>query len=417
MAITKIHPIKSTLNLSIKYILNSDKTNKNILISTYMCNEKTAHNQFLNTRKLNNINGTVLARHLIQSFLPNEVTPEKAHGIGKSLCKEILKDQYEYVLSTHIDKNHIHNHIIFNNVSFVTGKCYQSNKKTYHKIRSISDKLCKENNLSVVDEFYEKYKKKFKTKGKSYYEYSHFKKGTSWKSKLQFSIDKAIEKSNTWEEFLEIMERYEYEIKFSKHIAFKHKDKERFTRSKTIGEDYTEENLRKRIKESKVKELIDTSNEKIKSSKSYTHWARKENLKILSNTLLEMRNQNINSISSLENTIKENIKKLQDIQDKIKIYEDKIKHLSKVMECINTVNIHRKNNKINENKYKNALLFLKQNYTKMPNTKNITNLIENLTKERNALLTKYYNLKKQNYKLNKIRTNYEKSIHIKQKEK
>ena len=319
MAITKIHPIKSTLNLSIKYILNSDKTDKNILISTHMCNEKTAHNQFLNTRKLNNINGTVLARHLIQSFLPNEITPEKAHEIGKSLCKEILKNQYEYVLSTHIDKNHIHNHIIFNNVNFVTGKCYQSNKKTYHKIRSVSDKLCKENNLSVVDEFYEKYKKKFKTKGKSYYEYSHFKKGTSWKSKLQFSIDKAIEKSNMWEEFLKIMERYGYEIKFGKHIAFKHKDKERFTRSKIIGEDYTEENLKKRIKENKVKELIDTSNEKIKSSKSYTHWARKENIKILSNTLLEMRNQNINSLSSLENTIKENIKKLQEIQNNIRL--------------------------------------------------------------------------------------------------
>lgn len=260
MAITKIHPIKSTLNLSIKYILNSGKTDKNILISTYICNEKTAHNQFLNTRKLNNINGTVLARHLIRSFLPNEVTPEKAHEIGKSLCKEIFKDQYEYVLSTHIDKNHIHNHIIFNNVNFVTGKCYQSNKKTYHKIRSISDKLCRENNLSIIDKFYEKYKKKFKTKGKSYYEYSHYKKGTSWKFKLQFSIDKAVKRSNTWEDFLKIME-------------------------------------------SKIKELIDTSNEIIKSSKSYTHWARKENLKILSNTLLEMRNQNINSLSSLENTI------------------------------------------------------------------------------------------------------------------
>ena len=411
MAITKIHPIKSTLNLSIKYILNSDKTNKNILISTYMCNEKTAHNQFLNTRKLNNINGTVLARHLIQSFLPNEVTPEKAHGIGKSLCKEILKDQYEYVLSTHIDKNHIHNHIIFNNVNFVTGKCYQSNKKTYYRIRSISDKLCKENNLSVVDEFYEKYKKKFKTKGKSYYEYSHFKKGTSWKSKLQFSIDKAIEKSNTWEEFLEIMERYEYEIKFSKHIAFKHKDKERFTRSKTIGEDYTEENLRKRIKESKVKELIDTSNEKIKSSKSYTHWAKKENLKIISNTLLEMRNQNINSISSLENTIKENIKKLQDIQDKIKIYEDKIKHLSKVMECINTVNIHRKNNKINENKYKNALNFLKQYYSKMPTTKYIFKELEDLEQKKNTLLKEYSQIKNSNLELNKIKNNYKTFIY------
>ena len=410
MAITKIHPIKSTLNLSIKYILNSDKTDKNILISTYMCNEKTAHNQFLNTRELNNINGTVLARHLIQSFLPNEITPEKAHEIGKSLCKEILKDQYEYVISTHIDKNHIHNHIIFNNVNFVTGKCYQSNKRTYHKIRSISDKLCRENNLSVVDEFYEKYKKKFKTKGKSYYEYSHYKKGTSWKSKLQFSIDKAIDKSNTWEEFLKIMERYGYEIKFGKHIAFKHKDKERFTRSKIIGEDYTEENLRKRIKETKVKELIDTSNEKIKSSKSYTHWARKENLKILSNTLLEMRNQNINSLFSLENTIKENIKKLQDIQDKIKIYEVKINHFSKVMECINMVNTHRKNNKVNENKYKNALKFLKHHYYKMPTTKEIFKELENLEQKKNTLLKEYSQINNQVYKLNKIHKNYKKLL-------
>ena len=406
MAITKIHPIKSTLNLSIKYITNSDKTDKNILISTYMCNEKTAHNQFLNTRKLNNINGTVLARHLIQSFLPNEITPEKAHEIGKSLCKGILKNQYEYVLSTHIDKNHIHNHIIFNNVNFVTGKCYQSNKTTYHKIRSISDKLCKENNLSVVDEFYEKYKKKFKTKGKSYYEYSHFKKGTSWKSKLQFSIDKAIDKSNTWEEFLKIMERYGYEIKFGKHIAFKHKDKERFTRSKIIGKDYTKESLKKRIKEIKVKELIDTSNEKIKSSKSYTHWARKENIKILSNTLLEMRNQNINSLFSLENTIKENIKKLQDIQDKIKIYEDKINHLSKVMECINIVNTYRKNNKINENKYKNALKVLKQYYSKMPTTKYIFKELEDLEQKKNTLLKEYSQIKNSNLELNKIKSNY-----------
>ena len=411
MAITKIHPIKSTLNLSIKYILNSDKTDKNILISTYMCNEKTAHNQFLNTRKLNNINGTVLARHLIQSFLPNEVTPEKAHEIGKSLCKEILKNQYEYVLSTHIDKNHIHNHIIFNNVNFVTGKCYQSNKTTYHKIQSISDKLCKENNLSVVDEFYEKYKKKFKTKGKSYYEYSHYKKGTSWKSKLQFSIDKAVKRSNTWEEFLKIMERYGYEIKFGKHIAFKHKDKERFTRSKIIGEDYTEENLRKRIKESKVKELIDTSNEKIKSSKGYTHWARKENLKILSNTLLEMRNQNINSLYSLENTIKENIKKLQDLQDKIKINEDKINHFSKVMECINTVNNHRKNNKVNENKYKNALEFLKQYYSKMPTSKEIFKELEDLEQKKNTLLKEYSQIKNSNLELNKIKNNYKTFIY------
>ncbi|WP_455685104.1 relaxase/mobilization nuclease domain-containing protein [Treponema pectinovorum] len=85
-----------------------------------------------------------------------------AHQIGLELCKKILKDEYEYVLSTHIDKCHIHNHIIFNNVNMATGKCYQSNKKNYHQIRYQSDKLCKENNLSVIDEFYENYKKSTK---------------------------------------------------------------------------------------------------------------------------------------------------------------------------------------------------------------------------------------------------------------
>ena len=101
---------------------------------------------------------------------PGEATPEMAHRIGLELCKKILKDKYEFVLSTHIDKGHIHNHIIFNNVNMVTGKCYQSNKKSYHKIRYQSDKLCKENNLSVIDEHYESYKKKYKTSGKSWYE-------------------------------------------------------------------------------------------------------------------------------------------------------------------------------------------------------------------------------------------------------
>ena len=132
MAITKIHPIKFTLHLAIAYITEDKKTDEQILISSYKCNASTAHIQFLRTREDNDVNGTVLARHLIQSFLPNEVTPEKAHTIGLELCKTILKDEYEFVLSTHIDKGHIHNHVIFNNVNMITGKCYKSNKKSYH---------------------------------------------------------------------------------------------------------------------------------------------------------------------------------------------------------------------------------------------------------------------------------------------
>ena len=162
---------------------------------------------------------------------------------------------YEFVLSTHINKGHIHNHIIFNNVNMVTGKCYQSNKKSYHKIRYQSDKLCKENNLSVIDKHYESYKAKYRTNGKSWYENEQAKKGTSWKSRLQFDIDRIIKQSQDWDEFLRKMTEFGYEIKHGKHIAFKPKDKPRFTRAKTICEDYTEERLKERIAE---REMIKT---------------------------------------------------------------------------------------------------------------------------------------------------------------
>lgn len=173
-----------------------------------------------------------------------------AHEIGLELCKRVLKDEYEFVLSTHIDKEYIHNHIIFNNVNMVTGKCYQSNKKTYHQIRYQSDLICKEKGLSIIDEYYETFKKKYKPKGKSWYEDNQRKQGTSWKSKLQFNIDRVIRQSKNWDDFLSKMEKIDYEIKHGKHITFRHKYKERFTRGKTIGEDYSEKRLKERITES-----------------------------------------------------------------------------------------------------------------------------------------------------------------------
>lgn len=104
MAVTKIHPIKSTLNLALDYILNGDKTDDKILISSFGCNPKTAHLEFEQTKKECNSKAEILARHLIQSFAPYETTPKQAHQIGLDLCKKILKDEYEYVLTTHIDK-------------------------------------------------------------------------------------------------------------------------------------------------------------------------------------------------------------------------------------------------------------------------------------------------------------------------
>ena len=435
MAITKIHPIKSTLNLAIAYITNEEKTDEKILVSTNKCFASTAHTAFMKTREDNKVNGTVLARHLIQSFMPGEATPEIAHQIGMELCKRILKNQYEFVITTHIDKGHIHNHIIFNNVNMVTGKCYQSNKRSYHQIRYQSDKLCKENNLSVIDEFYESYKRKYKTNGKSWYENEQSKKGTSWKSKLQFDIDRMIKQSKSWEEFLKKMVELGYEIKHGKHIAFKHKDKERFTRAKTIGEDYIEDRLKERIVENatqriyavkkRIGNIIDiANNEKIKSSKGYEYWATKHNLKTAANTVVLMREKGFKSISQLDEYVKKSALKRQDLQDQIKVIDKKISAISNTMEQVHTVKSYRQiyleykkdpsdkaffeEHKSEITLYENALSDLKKSYSKLPNSKYILKELDSLHEKKNTLMQEYSSAKSDMKEMYKIRKNYEK---------
>ena len=433
MAITKIHPIKATLNLAIDYITNTKKTDEQILISTNKCHPASAHTQFLKRREAQNTRGNVLARHLIQSFLPGETTPEIAHQIGLELCEKILKGEYEFILSTHIDKGHIHNHIIFNNVNMATGKCYQSNKRSYHQIRYQSDKLCKEHNLSVIDEYYERFKKKYKTNGKSWYENEQSQKGNSWKSRLQFDIDRMIKQSKDWAEFIQKMTELGYEIKHGKHIAFKQKGKERFTRSKTIGEDYTEERLKERILENanqktftvkkRVGNIIDIANNpKIQQSKGYEYWATKHNLKVASDTVLSMREKGFQSLAQLDNSIKKSADKRQSLQEKIKKLEEKIETLSLSMEQVHTVNkycqIYQEYKKnpgdkdfVREHKpeillYENALEALKKSYSKMPNSKQLFEKLEDLNQKKNTLFKEYSSAKSEMNELYQIRKNY-----------
>lgn len=433
MAITKIHPIKSTLNLAIDYIVNGDKTDEQILVSTHKCHQETAHTQFLRTRNDAGTKGNVLARHLIQSFLPGETTPEIAHQIGMELCKKILKNEYEFVLSTHIDKGHIHNHIIFNNVNMVTGRCYQSNKKSYHQIRYQSDKLCKENNLSVIDEFYESYKKKYKTNGKSWYENEQAKRGTSWKSRLQFDIYRMIKQSKDWDDFLKKMADLGYQIKYGKHIAFKPKDKLRFIRSKTIGEDYTEERLKERIAEissiktpavkKRIGNVIDiNTNVKVKESKGYEYWATKHNLNTMAESVIFLREQGIKSVKQLDEYIQKAADERQNLQNKIKVIDEEMLLLSATMEQVNTVKkyrAHYKEYKANPSDksffeeykaqitlYENALSELKKSYSKLPDSKDILSKLDKLQEKKNTLMQEYSSTKSTMDELYQIRKNY-----------
>lgn len=264
----------------------------------------------------------------------------------------MLEGECEYVLATHVDKGHIHNHIIFISVNKETGKCYHSTPQSYHRIRQISDKLCLENHLSVIDEAYEAYKRKYKARGTSWYESQMRKQGKSWKSRLQFDIDRTIKKAKSWDDFLDKMASSGYEIKTGKYIAFRHKDQKRFTRSKTIGPYYTEGRIKERLQEELVKptyavkkavgHIIDASkNEKAKNSPAYANWITKHNLKTMAETIVDLRDQGIQSSAQLDVKLNQVAAERQSLQEKIHEVETVLQQLSEDMENAHVVSQYR----------------------------------------------------------------------------
>ena len=314
MAVTKIKAIRGTLSKAIAYILNPEKTDEKLLVSSYGCASETAAREFEWTRKIAEQKGMnpvrIIARHVIQSFEIGEVTPELAHEIGKQFADEILGGKYEYVLTTHIDKDHVHNHLIFNAVDFVDYHAYKSYKRIYYDMREVSDRLCKENGLSVIPPS--------QNKGMSYKEYTEAKRGTSWKQKLKQTIDRLVITAKDYDDFLRLMQEAGYEIKTGKYISFRAEGQERFTRSKTIGENYTEERIKERIagrtprrsrKQTAPKgiSLIGDIQERIRliDSKGYEYKAKLTILKEAARTLNYLTENNLLQYADLEKKVED----------------------------------------------------------------------------------------------------------------
>ena len=314
MAVTKIKAIRGTLSKAIAYILNPEKTDEKLLVSSYGCASETAAREFEWTRKIAEQKGMnpvrIIARHVIQSFEIGEVTPELAHEIGKQFADEILGGKYEYVLTTHIDKDHVHNHLIFNAVDFVNYHAYKSYKRIYYDMREVSDRLCKENGLSVIPPS--------QNKGMGYKEYTEAKRGTSWKQKLKQTIDRLVFTAKDYDDFLRLMQEAGYEIKTGKYISFRAEGQERFTRSKTIGENYTEERIKERIagrtprrsqRQTTPKgiSLIGDIQERIRliDSKGYEHKAKLTILKEAARTLNYLTENNLLQYADLEKKVED----------------------------------------------------------------------------------------------------------------
>lgn len=344
MAVTKIKPIRGTVNKAIAYIIDPKKTDDELLVSSFGCAaSESAAKEFEWTRNLATQQGAqipkVIARHLIQSFDLGEASPEIAHEIGKQFADEWLKGKYEYVIATHIDKGHCHNHIIFNAVNFVDYHSYRSNKRTYRELRLLSDEICKEHGLSVIPPS--------QNKGMDYKEYTEAKKGTSWKQKLKQTIDRLVITAKDYDEFLKLMQEAGYEIKTGKYVSFRAAGQERFTRAKTIGENYTEDRIKERIagrnprkrriqtERKGISLIIDIQNSiKAQESKGYEHWAKINNLKEAAKTLNYLTENNLLQYADLEaktedihSSYDRTGKELKDVEGRLREIQPLIKNI------------------------------------------------------------------------------------------
>lgn len=329
MAVTKTHPIKSTLKAAIDYIRNPAKTDGSLLVSAYGCSAETADIEFAWTRRHAIDKGENLGRHLIQAFAPGEVTPEEAHQIGLELTKEILGGKYEFVLTTHTDRGHIHNHVIWNAVSFTDHKHYHSNKRSYYEIRRASDRLCKEHGLSVIVPGQEK--------GKSYVEHQAIRNGTSYKAKLKVTIDRLLPACADLEDLFHRLQEEGYEIRRGKYISCRASNQERFTRLKTLGVDYTEETLAARIsgrtRPSKHPKVRDGRIQRIaviqgNQSPGLQHWAKLQKLKEGAKTLNYLAEHGIDSYEALDSKLAELNAAVDDSLASIKTVEGRIAELN-----------------------------------------------------------------------------------------
>ena len=342
MAVTKIKPVKSTLSKALDYIENPDKTDGKMLISSFGCSYETADIEFGYTLSQALDKGSNLAFHLIQSFAPGEVDYEKAHEIGKQLADAVTKGQHEYVVTTHIDKGHIHNHVIFCAVNFVDHHKYNSNKRSYYGIRNMSDKLCRENGLSVVVPGKG-------SKGKSYAEYQAEKTGTSWKGKLKIAVDALIPQVSSFEELLTRLQAAGYEIKPGKYVSCRAPGQERFTRLKTLGADYTEEAIRERIAGRRAKAakapreqrdvslLIDIENSiKAAQSRGYEQWAKIHNLKQAAKTMNFLTEHKIEQYADLVSRIEEMSAESGQAADALKNAEKRLADMAVLIKNVST---------------------------------------------------------------------------------
>ena len=426
MATTKLHGIRSTLNKSIEYIIDPRKTRNGSLVISNGCSTsgQTAQTEFENVRKQGSGRSKILAQHIIQSFAPGEITPEEAQVVGLEFCQKLLGENYQYILATHVDHEHIHNHIIVNNTNSNTHNTFETefnqgkkSERAWAKVRELSDEICKKYCLSVIQN-------PDNNRGKTHYEWDMSRQGLSWKAKLKFAIDNTIKESEDFEDFLHVCKERGIEVVYNpEHVIdlkFKLTGQKKFTRSRTLGWYYETKQIIKRIelyngiiRTNEKSNLIDTQTEKIQNSSALQHWAEIENMKRTAKALNQLTEYTEKDRESIEkklfaahtqvgfwvdklNSLKTEI---DDLDVKIKVAR-KVHKLKPVIDKLNTMSGREKKRFESEHQaeisdYRKSVKHLKEMFPSgnVPTPETMEKKRNTLAEERSVKHDEYLSLK------------------------
>lgn len=425
----------------INYITNPEKTGNGTYISTCDCEKETIVDEFMANKKLYKLltnrkrekTKDVLGYMLRQSFLPGEITPEKANEIGRQLALSFTNGEHQFIVCTHIDKEHIHNHIIFNSTALDCTHKFNNEKNSFEILQKHSDRLCKENGLSVIENP--------KEKGKDYKEWQEEKKGTSWKAKLRNTIDKVLPDCNTYDDFLSAMKKSGYEMKQGKQLSFRAAGQERFTRLSRLGADYSETALKECIckkssclSNNKINLIIDIQSKlDMGKGKGYERWAKLFNLKEAAKTLAYLSENNIINFIVLENKAEEANKNFHAVSKQIKKLEAKMSDTAKlkthIIHYLKTKDSYTGYQKSKQKEsyrslhepelllHENAKKYFNQlKLKKLPSISSLNADYNKLLEEKKTLYEDYKKLKAESQELQKVKQNVSEILKINQPE-
>ena len=349
MHINKGKTARQCITERLDYIMNPNKTDGGILISSYACEPQTAADEFMLYRQeyLENtgreIENEILGYHVRQAFKPGEITPEEANAIGKELAERITGGRHAFAVATHIDKHHVHNHIIFCSTDLEGQHKYRDVKQSAKDLAQISDALCREHSLSVIQNPQDK--------TITYDKWQGNQKKFTHRDELRMIIDAALRMHpDGFDALMQLLEETGCLIKRGAHISIKPPEGERYIRLDTLGPEYDEATLRRSLtgdhvhipkiprgdySENQIKRLIDIEAKlRAGKGKGYQVWAERNNIDAKAQMIIFLKEHQISSLEELNDQIQGLLDEQKELKATLRKKQNRMKEINRQRQAI-----------------------------------------------------------------------------------